>query len=151
MMSTFAFLARLQFINTLLCSRICLVFLSVHLFQVCGQADVWGDGVVPEMSAHLEGALNISLDGVYHSPVGSDDTLRPWYGSPSIVEQWIHHLLSWKTWCWALWKILSGAIIFWICTFILACVPTHFLTTYALFIFPVPFIVRIPWNGVNNL
>ncbi|XXG62904.1 hypothetical protein AAC387_Pa05g1196 [Persea americana] len=62
--------------------------------QVCGQADVWGDGVVPEMSAHLEGALNITLDGVYHSPVGSDDTLRPWYGSPSIVEQWIHHLLS---------------------------------------------------------
>ncbi|BFG21333.1 hypothetical protein CerSpe_076070 [Prunus speciosa] len=62
--------------------------------QVCGQADVWGDGVVPEVSAHLEGALNISLDGVYHSPVGSDDILRPWYGSPAIVEQWIHHLLT---------------------------------------------------------
>ncbi|XP_050385200.1 uncharacterized protein LOC126801780 [Argentina anserina] len=62
--------------------------------QVCGQADVWGDGVVPEVSAHLEGALNISVDGVYHSPVGSDDMLRPWYGSPAIVEQWIHHLLS---------------------------------------------------------
>ncbi|XP_065853034.1 uncharacterized protein [Euphorbia lathyris] len=45
--------------------------------QVCGQADVWGDGVVPEVSAHLEGAVNISLDGVYHSPVGSDDELRP--------------------------------------------------------------------------
>ncbi|XP_050280712.1 uncharacterized protein LOC126721697 [Quercus robur] len=62
--------------------------------QVCGQADVWGDGVVPEVSAHLEGALNISLDGVYHSPVGSDDVLRPWYGSPAVVEKWIHHLLS---------------------------------------------------------
>lgn len=62
--------------------------------QVCGQADVWGDGVVPEMSAHLEGALNISLDGVYHSPVGSDDETRPWYGSPAVVEQWIHHLLN---------------------------------------------------------
>ncbi|XVF30638.1 hypothetical protein REPUB_Repub16aG0075700 [Reevesia pubescens] len=61
--------------------------------QVCGEADVWGDGVVPEVSAHLEGALNISLDGVYHSPVGSDDVSRPWYGSPAIVEQWIHHLL----------------------------------------------------------
>ncbi|KAK1386391.1 hypothetical protein POM88_024126 [Heracleum sosnowskyi] len=48
--------------------------------QICGQADVWGDGVVPEVSAHLEGALNISLDGVYHSPVGSDDESRPWYG-----------------------------------------------------------------------
>ncbi|XVE90319.1 hypothetical protein DITRI_Ditri20bG0068000 [Diplodiscus trichospermus] len=62
--------------------------------QVCGQADVWGDGVVPEVSAHLDGALNISLDGVYHSPVGSDDESRPWYGSPAVVEQWIHHLLS---------------------------------------------------------
>ncbi|KAF3447561.1 hypothetical protein FNV43_RR12748 [Rhamnella rubrinervis] len=46
--------------------------------QVCGLADVWGDGVVPELSAHLDGALNLSLDGVYHSPVGSDDDLRPW-------------------------------------------------------------------------
>lgn len=62
--------------------------------QVCGQADVWGDGVVPEVSAHLEGALNISLDGVYHSPVGSDDTSRPWYGSPAVVENWVHHLLA---------------------------------------------------------
>ncbi|KAG8391360.1 hypothetical protein BUALT_Bualt01G0179700 [Buddleja alternifolia] len=62
--------------------------------QVCGRADVMGDGVVPEMSAHLEGALNISVDGVYHSPVGSDDETRPWYGSPAVVEQWIHHLLS---------------------------------------------------------
>ncbi|KAG5232925.1 hypothetical protein OIU77_004340 [Salix suchowensis] len=62
--------------------------------QVCGQADVWGDGVVPEASAHLDGAFNISLDGVYHSPVGSDDELRPWYGSPAVAEQWIHHLLD---------------------------------------------------------
>ncbi|KAL6629771.1 hypothetical protein ACP70R_029536 [Stipagrostis hirtigluma subsp. patula] len=62
--------------------------------QVCGRADVWGDGVVPEMSAHLEGALNISFDGVYHSPVGSDDEERPWYGSPAILKQWVHHLLS---------------------------------------------------------
>ncbi|KAL1562007.1 hypothetical protein AAHA92_04634 [Salvia divinorum] len=62
--------------------------------QVCGQADVWGDGVVPEVSAHLKGALNISLDGVYHSPVGSEDETRPWYGSPAVVQQWIHHLLN---------------------------------------------------------
>ncbi|KAM1811367.1 hypothetical protein ACFX11_028272 [Malus domestica] len=62
--------------------------------QVCGQADVWGDGVVPEASSYLEAALIISFDGVYHSPVGSDDALTPWYGSPAIVEQWIHHLLN---------------------------------------------------------
>ncbi|KAK2991566.1 hypothetical protein RJ640_026069, partial [Escallonia rubra] len=52
-------------------------FIGQGYKQVCGQADVWGDGVVPEISAHLEGALNISLDGVYHSPVGSDDDSRP--------------------------------------------------------------------------
>ncbi|PON56664.1 GPI inositol-deacylase PGAP1-like [Parasponia andersonii] len=69
-------------------------FIGQGYKQVCGRAEVWGDGVVPEESAHLKGALNISLDGVYHSPVGSDDELRPWYGSPAVVEQWIHHLLT---------------------------------------------------------
>ncbi|XP_058086092.1 uncharacterized protein LOC131233410 isoform X2 [Magnolia sinica] len=69
-------------------------FIGQGYKQVCGQADVWGDGVVPEISAYLEGALNISLEGVYHSPVGSDDVLRPWYGSPAVLEKWVHHLLS---------------------------------------------------------
>ncbi|KAL5560753.1 hypothetical protein UlMin_036964, partial [Ulmus minor] len=52
----------------------------------------WGDGVVLEESAHLDGALNIRLEVVYHSPVGSDDALRPWYVSPTVLHQWIHHL-----------------------------------------------------------
>ncbi|XP_023637015.1 uncharacterized protein LOC17882793 isoform X2 [Capsella rubella] len=69
-------------------------FIGQGYKQVCGRADVWGDGVVPEVSAHLEGALNVSFDGVYHSPVGSDDETRPWYGSPLIVKDWIHHLLE---------------------------------------------------------
>ncbi|XP_039144453.1 uncharacterized protein LOC120281826 [Dioscorea cayenensis subsp. rotundata] len=69
-------------------------FIGQGYKQVCGRAEVWGDGVVPEISAHLEGALNISLEGVYHSPVGSDDESRPWYGSPAIVEKWVHHLLA---------------------------------------------------------
>nr|XP_043610056.1 uncharacterized protein LOC122581825 isoform X2 [Erigeron canadensis] len=69
-------------------------FIGQGYKQVCGQADVWGDGVVPEVSAHLEGAFNITLDGVYHSPVGSDDESRPWYGSPAVLEQWVHHLLN---------------------------------------------------------
>lgn len=69
-------------------------FIGQGYKQVCGKANVWGDGVVPEIAAHLNGALNISFDGVYHSPVGSDDLSRPWYGSPTIVEQWIHHLLN---------------------------------------------------------
>ncbi|WJX36345.1 hypothetical protein P8452_24233 [Trifolium repens] len=82
--------ASTSFSNTTLRAR----FVGQGYKQVCGQADVWGDGVVPEVSAHLEGALNISLDGVYHSPVGSDDTIRPWYGSPGVLEQWIEHLLN---------------------------------------------------------
>ncbi|ESW32376.1 hypothetical protein PHAVU_002G317100 [Phaseolus vulgaris] len=69
-------------------------FIGQGYKQVCGEADVWGDGVVPEVSAHLEGALNICLDGVYHSPVGADDGTRPWYGSPQVLEQWVQHLLN---------------------------------------------------------
>jgi hypothetical protein len=61
------------------------------LLQVCGQADVWGDGVVPEVSAHLEGAINLTFDGVYHSPVGASDA-RPWYGTNRILDEWIHYL-----------------------------------------------------------
>ncbi|KAI3434819.1 hypothetical protein D9Q98_002876 [Chlorella vulgaris] len=41
--------------------------------QVCGDATAWGDGVVPVPSAHLEGALQITLDGAYHSPLGAED------------------------------------------------------------------------------
>ncbi|CAI5461978.1 unnamed protein product [Closterium sp. Yama58-4] len=59
--------------------------------QVCGRADVWGDGVVPEDAALLEGAENLILDGVYHSPVGASEA-RPWYGSPSVLPSWQHHL-----------------------------------------------------------
>ncbi|GAB4813785.1 hypothetical protein N2152v2_000831 [Parachlorella kessleri] len=41
--------------------------------QVCGDATVWGDGVVPVPSAHLEGAEQLTLEGVYHSPLGASD------------------------------------------------------------------------------
>ncbi|KAJ8486363.1 hypothetical protein OPV22_018848 [Ensete ventricosum] len=34
------------------------------------------------------------FDGVYHSPVGSDGTIRPWFGSASVIKKWVHHLLS---------------------------------------------------------
>ena len=77
-----------------------------------------GDGVVPEMSPHLEGQRGhwtLALMESYHSLVGSDDTPRPWYGFPSVVEKWIHHLLGWKPVHRTLWKMLSGAIIFWTC------------------------------------
>lgn len=82
--------------------------------QVCGESTVDGDGVVPIPSAHLEGALQINLDGVYHSPLGastltpvpyldSDDydersdssyggTLRRWYGHPENLKLWVEYL-----------------------------------------------------------
>lgn len=76
-----------QWVATL---QACLVGQSYK--QVCGQADVWGDGVVPEVSAHLQGARNITLDGVYHSMLGARHPDRPWYGSSGILEQWVHYL-----------------------------------------------------------
>lgn len=61
------------------------------LYQVCGRADVWGDGVVPEPSALLPGATHLILEGVYHSPVGANEE-RPWYGSEPILSKWVDHL-----------------------------------------------------------
>ncbi|WP_338431050.1 lipase [Synechococcus elongatus] len=55
-----------------------------------GQGDSWGDGITPIAAAHLEGALNLTYEAVYHSPRPN----RLWYGSPEIVEQWRSHLLT---------------------------------------------------------
>lgn len=41
--------------------------------QVCGEAEVWGDGVVPVPAAHLEKAVQVTLEGVYHSPLGAEE------------------------------------------------------------------------------
>lgn len=70
--------------------KACLVGQSYK--QVCGQADVWGDGVVPEVSAHLHGARNITIEGVYHSMLGAKHPDRPWYGSTDILDQWVPYL-----------------------------------------------------------
>lgn len=65
--------------------------------QVCGNARVWGDGIIPIEAAHLEGADQVTLDGVYHSPLGAVIAVdgkvgRPWYGSPEVLPKWIHHI-----------------------------------------------------------
>jgi len=52
--------------------------------QLCGDGTDWGDGLVPLLSARLEGARNLVLDGVAHAPVGG----RRWYGSPDVVRAW---------------------------------------------------------------
>ena len=45
----------------------------------------------------LTGADQVTLDGVYHSPLGAVIAVdgkvgRPWYGSPEILPQWIRHI-----------------------------------------------------------
>ncbi len=64
--------------------------------QVCGKANTWGDGIVPCPSAHLEGALQITLDGVYHSPLGKGKDRR-WYGDAEVVGQWMDHIYGTPT------------------------------------------------------
>ena len=52
--------------------------------QLCGDGRQWGDGLVPLLSARLEGARNLVLEGAAHAPVGG----RQWYGSPDLVRAW---------------------------------------------------------------
>lgn len=57
--------------------------------QVCGEAEVWGDFIVPVRAAHLDGACNLDLDGVFHSPLGEKlPVFGPWYGSESVLPRW---------------------------------------------------------------
>ncbi len=46
---------------------------------------------MPQPAAHLEGALNIDLDGCFHSPLGSSlGVFGPWYGSEEMLPAWEH-------------------------------------------------------------
>ncbi len=66
--------------------------LITHI-QVCGEAEVWGDFIVPLPSAHLPGALNVDLDGVFHSPLGEKlPVFGPWYGSEQVGGHWDQHV-----------------------------------------------------------
>jgi pimeloyl-ACP methyl ester carboxylesterase len=63
-----------------------------------GQGQCWGDGVIPIESAHLEGATNLVIEEVQHSPRPTSNRHRinkhRWYGSSDIVSQWSQHLAS---------------------------------------------------------
>ncbi|MDY7012903.1 MAG: alpha/beta fold hydrolase [Cyanobacteriota bacterium] len=54
----------------------------------CGEGNCWGDGITPVIAAHLDGAENLTLEGVMHSPRGR----RRWYGSPEVRETWVRYL-----------------------------------------------------------
>ncbi len=54
----------------------------------CGQGNCWGDGITPIAAAHLEGAENLVLEGVKHSPRATGI----WYGSPAPLKDWVSYL-----------------------------------------------------------
>jgi triacylglycerol esterase/lipase EstA (alpha/beta hydrolase family) len=55
-----------------------------------GQAETWGDGITPICAAHLEGAENVTLENVWHSPRSPGK----WYGTPEIIQQWVNLISS---------------------------------------------------------
>lgn len=65
-------------------------WLAYNSYQLtCGRGDTWGDGITPIEAAHLEGAINLVIEGVKHSPRASGI----WYGSPEPLESWASYLL----------------------------------------------------------
>ena len=64
-------------------------WLAYNSYQLtCGQGNCWGDGITPVVAAHLEGAINITLEGVSHSP----QSPGIWYGSPAVQPAWVSYL-----------------------------------------------------------
>lgn len=53
-----------------------------------GQGNCWGDGITPIEAAHLDGAENLILENIWHSPRPG----RCWYGSPEAVQVWGKYL-----------------------------------------------------------
>ncbi|BAY11764.1 esterase/lipase family protein [Calothrix sp. NIES-2098] len=64
-------------------------WLAYSSYQLtCGQGNTWGDGITPIVAAHLDGAENIVIEGVRHSPRSPGI----WYGSPQTLQTWIKYL-----------------------------------------------------------
>ena len=63
---------------------------------VCGDGTTTGDGVVPLCAGHLEGAKQLTLDGVFHSI----NAPASWYGSDAKIDSWhdlvLQELVQWK-------------------------------------------------------
>ena len=54
----------------------------------CGEGNTWGDGITPIQAAHLEGAKNLVIENVMHSP----RTSKLWYGSQKSLSIWAKYL-----------------------------------------------------------
>lgn len=64
-------------------------WLAYSSYQLtCGSGNCWGDGITPITAAHLEGAENLTLEGVKHAPRSGLN----WYGSPETCVSWTPYL-----------------------------------------------------------
>lgn len=59
--------------------------LSPRINSVLETHRISGDACVPLQSAHLEGAEQITLEGVFHSI----DKPNDWYGAERVVDRWL--------------------------------------------------------------
>ncbi|MFB2896091.1 esterase/lipase family protein [Aerosakkonemataceae cyanobacterium BLCC-F50] len=65
-------------------------WLAFNSYQItCGKGETWGDGITPIEAAHLQGAENLTIEGVRHSPRSPG----LWYGSPEILPFWTKYLI----------------------------------------------------------
>jgi hypothetical protein len=58
--------------------------------DICGEGEVWGDGITPVSSALLPGSQHITLDGVSHYSLSGE----PWYGSDEVLPLWWHKVAA---------------------------------------------------------
>jgi hypothetical protein len=56
---------------------------EVFRMMVGEDVTIGGDGVVPVGAVHLEGAEQLTFDGVGHGMIGA-----PWYGNDEVVDRW---------------------------------------------------------------
>ncbi|MGQ4646173.1 alpha/beta hydrolase [Lyngbya aestuarii] len=64
-------------------------WLAYSSYQLtCSEGNCWGDGITPIPAALLQGATNLTLEGVLHSPRREG----MWYGSPQVLQSWVEHL-----------------------------------------------------------
>ena len=55
-----------------------------------------GDGVIPVETAHLPGAMQLTLENVVHSinEAGSAAPTERWYGSERVIDAWLPQVLE---------------------------------------------------------
>jgi pimeloyl-ACP methyl ester carboxylesterase len=64
-------------------------WLAYSSYQLtCGEGNCWGDGITPVVAAHLQGAVNLTLEGVRHAP----NSPGIWYGDLEVLDKWIDYL-----------------------------------------------------------